>query len=215
MAETKKSKDNLSLWNLVGTTNVSATKEVSQGRRKFTAIDGYSQIMEATRHMGPMGDKWGIKDPTFTVLADQLVMYNATFFWAFDGDKGEIPMASSVKLYMGKDRDTGAPKIDDDCIKKLVTDALTKSLSYLGFNSDVFLGKFDDQKYVADLKEKQAAETSANLKDELIAELGITTDIERVKTIWAGNPALKTDEEFKEAVKKANNRLAPKPAASE
>ena len=28
------------------------------------------------------------------------------------------------------------------------------SLSFLGFNADVFLGKFDDNKYVADMKKK-------------------------------------------------------------
>ena len=39
-------------------------------------------------------------------------------------------------------------RVDDDCIKKVATDALTKGLSKLGFNADVFMGRFDDNKYV-------------------------------------------------------------------
>jgi len=216
MAETKKSKSNLTFWDSVATTAVSSTKEVSHGKRKFTAIDAYSQIKTATDKFGMFGTGWGVRRPVFSYILDQLIVYKAVLFYVNeDGREGLVPIEASAKLYMGKDFKTGEPKLDDDCVKKVVTDALTKGLSKLGFNADVFLGKFDDNKYVQELKEKQAGETSADLKGELIAELGITTDLGRVKTIWAGNPGLKTDEEFKEAVKVANNRLAPKPAPSE
>jgi hypothetical protein len=46
--------------------------------------------------------------------------------------------------------------IDKDAPKKATTDALTKALSQLGFNADVFLGKFDDNKYVEDMKREFA-----------------------------------------------------------
>jgi len=39
-------------------------------------------------------------------------------------------------------------------MKKATTDGITKCLSMLGFNADVFLGKFDDNKYVQELKNK-------------------------------------------------------------
>jgi hypothetical protein len=213
MAETKKSKDNLSFWKSVGTTNVAATREVSMGRRKFTAIDAYSQIMQATEKFGMYGTGWGVRDSEFKVIMDELLVYKAILFYVNeDGKEGLIPIESSTNMYMGSGEKR---KLDDDCIKKVGTDALTKGLSKLGFNADVFLGKFDDNKYVADLKENQAKEASASLKDELIAELGITTDNERVKAIWAGNPALKKDAEFADAVKVANNRTAPKQEPSE
>ena len=44
--------------------------------------------------------------------------------------------------------DSAKNKPDTDCMKKATTDGLTKCLTYLGFNADVFLGKFDDNKYV-------------------------------------------------------------------
>ena len=35
-----------------------------------------------------------------------------------------------------------------------MTDALTKAFSHLGVSADVFLGMFDNSKYVEDMKEK-------------------------------------------------------------
>ena len=43
---------------------------------------------------------------------------------------------------------------NNDVHKKLKTDALTKGLSELGFNSDIFEGKFDDNKYVQEMNVK-------------------------------------------------------------
>ena len=41
--------------------------------------------------------------------------------------------------------------VDADFAKKIETDALTKALSKLGFNADVFMGRFDDHKYVEEI----------------------------------------------------------------
>jgi hypothetical protein len=45
-------------------------------------------------------------------------------------------------------------RVDSDAAKKATTDALTKLLSHLGFNADVFLKKFDDNKYVEQVAEE-------------------------------------------------------------
>ena len=45
-------------------------------------------------------------------------------------------------------------KLDDDAPKKAITDGLTKAISHLGFNADVFLGKFDGNKYTQNEKGK-------------------------------------------------------------
>ena len=44
--------------------------------------------------------------------------------------------------------------LDDEAPKKAMTDALTKAFSHLGVSADVFLGMFDNSKYVEDMKEK-------------------------------------------------------------
>ena len=56
-------------------------------------------------------------------------------------EPSEFPIHSSIKYHSNG-------RVDDDFMKKVATDALTKGLSKLGFNADVFMGKFDDNKYV-------------------------------------------------------------------
>jgi hypothetical protein len=68
--------------------------------------------------------------------------------WHGDRTKTFGPIYGSTTL---RDR---KGNIDKDAPKKATTDALTKALSQLGFNADVFLGRFDDNKYVEDLKKE-------------------------------------------------------------
>jgi hypothetical protein len=62
-------------------------------------------------------------------------------------------------MYGGAEWKNGT-RLDSDGPKKATTDALTKLLSQLGFNADVFEGRFDDSKYVAELTEEFAAPPS-------------------------------------------------------
>jgi hypothetical protein len=55
-------------------------------------------------------------------------------------------------------------KLDDECFKKVTTDALTKGLSKLGFNADVFMGQYDDNKYVAQMKKEFSKEEKKKTK---------------------------------------------------
>lgn len=131
--------DNLKLWNAVSKTDPNKTKGVNDGKRTFTAIDAYSQIMAATEQFGPYGTKWGISEIDHIFIHDcPVVMVKATFQYP----DGEFPVTSSIKYIFNNG------KYDDDFAKKVETDLITKALSRLGFNADVFMGKFDDQKYV-------------------------------------------------------------------
>ena len=57
-------------------------------------------------------------------------------------------------------------------MKKVATDALTKGLSKLGFNADVFMGMFDDNKYVNKLTnmngtwKKEVTDATKGLSDK-------------------------------------------------
>lgn len=136
------------IWNAVCKTDPKHTKPVEFGR-KFTAIDAHYQIQEATRQFGPIGEGWGY-DTGEIVFADGLVIVPVTL-WHGDRTKTFGPIYGSTTL---RDR---KGNIDKDAPKKATTDALTKALSQLGFNADVFLGKFDDNKYVDDMRKEFAA----------------------------------------------------------
>lgn len=138
-------KKNLDLWTKVEKTNPKHTKKV-QSRGGFTAIDAQYQLKVATEEFGPFGQGWGVKDEVFTNY-EGLVLYQAQLWYVNGTTKGEFPINSSIQYKTGE-------RLDSDFAKKVTTDALTKGLSKLGFNADVFLGMFDDNKYVAEMQKK-------------------------------------------------------------
>lgn len=141
--------DTMELWDSVCETDPGTTKKVTQ-RGGFTAIDAHAQIKRATELWGPYGDKWGLGGLEWSYVMGTVgpiaVNLDAVFFCP-NAPKG---------FQISGDMDY-SPK--NDTRKKLQTDLTTKALSKLGFNADVFLGKFDDQRYVNERKKAVAAAT--------------------------------------------------------
>lgn len=165
---------NMEIWDKVSQTDVDHTKEVSFGR-KFTAIDAHSQIMNATKLFGAVGHGWGYQNVYGEIhMTDGRILAwcDVTFWWTAEGRQWEGnpgptdhctfgPVRGGAMLQsLNKDGSFKTP--DTDAYKKASTDGLTKLLSHLGFNADVFLGMFDDNKYVQGLqKEKDATQTAS------------------------------------------------------
>tara|TARA_Y100000004_G_scaffold196111_1_gene265077 strand:+ start:1974 stop:2483 length:510 start_codon:yes stop_codon:yes gene_type:complete len=141
------------VWDNMKETDPRFTKRVNKGFGEITTIDPQWQIMRMTEMFGPVGKGWNYTvNYTYTndlVFAEVLVATSKTenemtdSFWNYYG-----PICSVQKLF----RKTGA--LDDEAPKKAMTDALTKAFSHLGLCSDIFMGKFDDSKYVQKLEEK-------------------------------------------------------------
>lgn len=157
--------DNMELWNQVCETDPATTKQVAYGKRKFTAIDAQAQIKRATELWGPFGDKWSVTELDFAFHVPEgsnYAVYHASLVYPLGEKKqGRIYIYSDIEIYSNG-------KYNSDWTKKLATDALTKGLSKLGFNSDVFEGRFDDNKYVQEMKEKFGSNNkdTRNFKDE-------------------------------------------------
>lgn len=140
---------NLDLWNTVEKTNPNYTKSANVRGNKITAIAPQRQIKNATEQFGIYGKAWGFKVISFDYTMLELtgiVVFNGVFF--FPG--AEFPITSSISAY----KDGARTKPDADFAKKVETDALTKALSKLGFNADVFMGMYDDHKYVAMMQDE-------------------------------------------------------------
>jgi hypothetical protein len=138
--------NNLELWDKVWkTTSDTKTKEVSYGKRKFTAIDAYSQIKTATKQFGKYWEKWGFEKIDYQVIGERLY-----FTWNFKYPNGSFPIFNDTKVW-------------DDAAKKVFTDSLTKALSYLGFNADVFMWQFDGNKYTKDNDDKSQDNITQNV----------------------------------------------------
>lgn len=142
-------KENLELWNRVEKTNPKYTKNAKLSGRDITAISPQYQIMQVTEQFGVYGEKWGFKNIVLSydlVEKCNLVVFKGTFFFP----NGEFEIINSCKLYM----DRNLTMVDDNFAKKIETDALTKAISKLGFNADIFMGKFDDVRYVEEMKKE-------------------------------------------------------------
>lgn len=140
---------NLELWNKVEKTNPKYTKKAKISGHEITAIAPQYQIMQVTEQFGVYGQTWGFKNITLDYsLADKfnLVVFKGVFFFP----NGEFEIINSCKMYM----DRNCTMVDDNFAKKIETDALTKAISKLGFNADIFMGKFDDVRYVEEMKKE-------------------------------------------------------------
>lgn len=155
--------DNLRIWKQVEKTNPAHTKQVNQ-RGGFTAVSANYQIMRATEVFGPIGIGWGYTtgDPIF----HDTLMFVPVTIWHGDRANTFGPIMGCEEWKDSKGR------IDSDVSKKAMTDGITKGLSQLGFNADVFLGKFDDQKYVSQVRQEFAeAERAAQPKPDPTAKI--------------------------------------------
>jgi len=138
---------NMKLWDSVCTTNPAHTKKVTFGRA-ITAIDPYRQIENATRELGAAGNGWGWEVKRVDHLPTNEVCVLISL-WHGES-RGRVEQWGQASLYIDK----AESKKDTDCMKKATTDGITKCLSMLGFNADVFLGKFDDNKYVQQVQQE-------------------------------------------------------------
>lgn len=155
--------NNMSLWDSVCKTDPAITKGAKIGAMSITAISPQHQRKEATKLFGPYGIGWGIEPESekfsFNNFGDTtLVSYTSIMFYKYNGETGRIPINAVVKIAFVTQSGKGYLKIDDEYTKKVQTNALTKGLSTIGFNSDVFEGKFDDCKYVNQITQEFAQE---------------------------------------------------------
>lgn len=142
MQEKENLDKNTELWKKVDTTDPNFTRSVGNTDRHFTTINAYYQTFTATQLWGSYGSKWGLKNTEWkihqTTRKIDIVLYKATFYYPL----GEFEINNSICID------------DDEFMKKLETDTLTKALSRLGFNADVFMGYFDDNRYVQKARER-------------------------------------------------------------
>lgn len=150
-------KENMRLWKAVEKTDPEFTKAVSFGR-KFTSIGAQSQVKAATEQFGPFGFGWGVRNEQYIDKKrdpndhhHDLLVYVAELWYKMNDQECSFPIAADIDVWEYV-KSRAEWQLVDDTYKKVRTDALTKGLSYLGFNADVFLGKFDDNKYVQSLK---------------------------------------------------------------
>ena len=140
---------NLDIWNKISKSDPKYLKKISFGSRSFTAIDPQYQIRIMTEEFGPVGEGWGWHStPEFINVSngDTAVVAHVSV-WHGSPANTYGPFTGCRKFF-----DAAKGRMAEDAPKMAVTDGLTKALSHLGCNADVFLGEHDGSKYAADSK---------------------------------------------------------------
>jgi hypothetical protein len=144
---TMQKKQNMDLWLALAPSDMKYLKKVAFGSRKFTSIDPQYQIMKMTEKFGPVGVGWGYNvEYDYPSTNDVVLIVAKVSIWTTLPENIFGPVAGS-RTFWHKDMKRPA----EDAGKMALTDALTKGLSHLGCDADVFLGKHDN-KYNADDK---------------------------------------------------------------
>src|SRR5690606_33983634 len=147
------------------------TKQSSRGGGfNGTATNATYLARKATETFGPCGTGWGINvlsEEVFTgppqVIEGQVVAHDmihkvhARLWYVLDRKRGEVEQFGQTQIV---GRNKNGFYTDEEAPKKPLTDAMSKCLSLLGFSADIHLGMYDDNKYVAQLRQDFAPRAS-------------------------------------------------------
>lgn len=175
------SNENLAIWSQVEKTDTQYAKKVNQ-RGGYTAISPQYQLKEATKVFGSYGKGFGLSASDFDMsLFESLgvVIHKANFFYVSDGQRVEFPISNAIQATTGAG---DKKRVDIDFAKKVETNTVSKALSKLGFNADVFMGMFEDNQYMQELSNELAVK-KADDKDAEIAKQAREYDEWKAKEI--------------------------------
>jgi hypothetical protein len=161
--------DNLKIWNALAKTDPAHTKQFSRsGGFKGTALKPIWIVKMLTEQFGPAGQGWGTNEPRFEVVAcgDEVLVYCTVSGW--HGDRSNVVWGVGGDKVQAKRKD--GHFYDDEAFKKAHTDAIGNAFKMIGVGADIHMGQFDDDKYVATMRE-EFAEPVALIDDAQWAEI--------------------------------------------
>lgn len=174
-------------------TDPKAVKPITGKQYSGNSPKPYWIVERLTDEFGPCGIGWG-----FTIINERFERFSDTdtlhvaavrFWYVLDGKRGELEQIGQTK----SSYQSGAGKfiLDEDAPKKSVTDALVKCASYLGFAGDIFSGRWDDSKYVAqaaaewDGRKREANPERQKWLADWIAAIDAASTVGELKSVMA------------------------------
>lgn len=201
--------DNLKLWKQVSTTPPEHIKNASISGQSRTTVKAIFQKEKATEIFGIQGQQWGVVVGSEVYeripmeSGEIMLQYTATLFYVYDDQRGELPIAAAIMeaAVVKRGKPDQYMRIDSEAIKKVRTDAMTKGLSELGFNADIFKGYYDTvgySEYASNVtseaqQEKieaeaiNEAEEYANWKEKALDVYRSLTTVKAVQTMFTSH----------------------------
>jgi len=170
--------ENKALWNRVFMTDPKAVKPITGKQYSGNSPKPYWIVEQLTAEFGPCGKGWGfsIVNERMEHLSPTDVLHVALvrFWYVLEGERCELEQIGQTKATYMSSKDKLI--VDEDAPKKSVTDALVKCASYLGFAGDIFSGRWDDSKYVAEANREWRAKEAAQAEPREVAAANSETD---------------------------------------
>lgn len=217
---------NLTLWEQFADIDPKFTKPITGKPYRGTSPNPQYIIRCLTEMFGPVGQGfgWEVVSEGFTPLGDEVLHWCRIRFWHGDG-RGFDAYGQTKALMKTK----SGLMADEDAPKKSLTDAVVKAASQLGVASNIFLGRWDDQKYVAEVnreyRQEEAEQASAlDPHEEIMAftaevtrathKLAEAPTVAALEAIWRElSPAVRADGKVIAAGKARKLQLTPERAA--
>ena len=195
----------MEIWEKVEVTDPSWLKVKKEGGRDVQTINPQKQMKQATELWGAYGSTWGLRNLKHTVLDLKDDVKHIMLCCEFYYPNGSFEISNmAVYCYVSSN---GRYIHDENCLKKLETNTRSKSLSFLGFGSDVFEGMYNDSSYslmaMAAVDEKMpAAQIKAATKN-----LNTYTTIKALNERWNSRPNWQKDETLQEVYNDVSQTL--------
>lgn len=209
---------NLNLWKAHEDIDPKFTKAITGRDYGGTSPNPQYVIKCLTDLFGPVGQGfgWRVIAEGFERFGDTALHWCRIEFWHTDRGNTFEAYGQTKAAYVTS---AGKMRVDEDAPKKSLTDAIVKAASQIGIAANIFLGRWDDQKYVAEVNAEYRKEERAKPADpEALAiaceSLANADSVEALNAIWLDlPPAVKADSAALETAKKRKTQLTAKEAA--
>lgn len=187
--------DNMVIWDRFADVDPKFTKAIIGKPYKGTSPNPQYVIRCLTEIFGPAGKGfgWRVMREEFQPLGDEVLHWCRIEFWW--SDEGKISSFESYGQTMAIAQTKSGLRSDEDAPKKSLTDAIIKAASQIGIAANIFLGRWDDQKYVSAVDaDYRAAEKAAAPDPKAEHEVAVAsalkaisreTDMESLGAYWA------------------------------
>jgi hypothetical protein len=155
--------NNLATWNRFADIDPKFTKPITGKAYRGTSPNPQYVIRCLTELFGPVGKGfgWEVIQDGFTPLGDEVLHWCRIRFWTEDRSNAFESYGQTKALMKTRN----GMMSDEDAPKKSLTDAIVKAASHVGIAANIFLGRWDDQKYVQEVadnyRERDEAQTAA------------------------------------------------------
>lgn len=168
------SDNNLYLWEKHEKTDEKFTKRVDFGGFKYDSVNPQWQKWMATKEWGPCGKGWGydyeMKHNDFPD-GTRLCECHLTLWYTEDGSNERFYTRHIGVAEYSTITKAGSVRKDVEGPKKALTNAVSKTLSNLGFSSDLYLGYFESPDYKNVVAQEFESERQSQKFENMLSRL--------------------------------------------